>query len=274
MAYPLPKHLTSYDLLKALAVILMIIDHVGFHFYPDEMWFRVAGRICLPMWFFLIGYADTKDSTKEMWLGATVLLLSSMIAGQFFLPLNILFTMILFRRARRKGYMRCLLSGEALRGMFFLCLVLSYPSAALFEYGTAAFLFVIFGYIVRNKQQVVQRIELIYLKLFAGLSFFSFFIIQGISMPTVDYPQAGVMLLGYAASAVGLWHFKSIVFEDATRYMAGTLIRFLQFMGRHTLLIYVVHLIILRILSMYYFPDRFAFMQWQIVPENMVSMLL
>lgn len=251
----------------------MIIDHVGFHFFPDEMWFRVAGRICLPMWFFLIGYANTTESTKEMWFGGTLLLLSSMVAGQFFLPLNILFTMILFRRARRKGYMRCLVSGEALRGMFFLCLVLSYPSAALFEYGTPAFLFVIFGFIVRHKDQIVEDISLFHLKLFAGLSFFSFFVIQGIYMPSINYPQAGVMLLGYIVTAVLLWYFRPITFENAPKYMANTIIKTLQFIGRHTLLIYVAHLIILRGLCMYYFPDRFAFMQWQIVPEQMISML-
>ncbi len=45
----LPRDLTSYDLLKTLAVILMIIDHVGHHFFPDEMWFRVVGRLCVPI---------------------------------------------------------------------------------------------------------------------------------------------------------------------------------------------------------------------------------
>ena len=39
-AKALPKDLTSYDLLKSFAVILMILDHIGYCFYPAEMWFQ------------------------------------------------------------------------------------------------------------------------------------------------------------------------------------------------------------------------------------------
>ena len=41
----LPAEITSYDLLKAAAVIIMIIDHVGYYFFIDEMWWRAVGRI-------------------------------------------------------------------------------------------------------------------------------------------------------------------------------------------------------------------------------------
>ena len=64
----LPKELTSYDLLKSLAVILMICDHIGYFFFPEEMWFRTLGRLCLPIWFFLIGYARGDEVSKLFWI--------------------------------------------------------------------------------------------------------------------------------------------------------------------------------------------------------------
>ncbi len=38
---PLPAPLTAYDLLKTLAIILMVVDHIGAYFFPDQMWWRV-----------------------------------------------------------------------------------------------------------------------------------------------------------------------------------------------------------------------------------------
>lgn len=57
----LPREVTSYDLLKCAAVIIMVIDHVGFYFYPENLWFRAVGRIGFPVWFFLVGYARGRD---------------------------------------------------------------------------------------------------------------------------------------------------------------------------------------------------------------------
>ena len=57
----LSSYLTSYDLLKTLALVLMVIDHIGYFFYPEEMWWRVLGRLSVPIWFFLIGYANARD---------------------------------------------------------------------------------------------------------------------------------------------------------------------------------------------------------------------
>ena len=39
----LPQELTSYDLLKTLAVVTMIIDHIGLYFFPDDVGWRIVG---------------------------------------------------------------------------------------------------------------------------------------------------------------------------------------------------------------------------------------
>src|SRR5690606_10698014 len=89
--------LTSYDLIKAAAVLLMIVDHVGYYFFPDQDWFRVFGRMCVPIWFFLIGYARSRDLSLPLWIGLAALVVANMIAGMSIFPLNVLGTMILVR---------------------------------------------------------------------------------------------------------------------------------------------------------------------------------
>ena len=270
----LPKALTSYDVLKSLAIILMIIDHFGLHFYPDEMWFRTIGRLCVPIWFFLIGYANTITVPKTFWLAALIVTASALVSGQFLLPLNIMFTIMIVRYLRQKGVMNCLNSAEALRGMFFIILLLALPSSIIVEYGTTALFFAIIGYIVRHRETVNEAIKPAYTRLFAVLSFLTFFILQGLNMPYLHYDQALFLLFGFTFVGIGLWLFKPLVFVDAPKYMALSLIRILQFLGRRTLEIYVVHIVIFRAIAMVLDPEGYGFMDWDIVPMSMVAIFI
>lgn len=54
----------SASVLKLIALIFMVIDHIG-HFFPEvtPMWFRLLGRISAPIFFFLFieGYTHTSN---------------------------------------------------------------------------------------------------------------------------------------------------------------------------------------------------------------------
>ncbi len=48
--------LNTHDRLKIIGILLMIIDHVGQFFFPENMWLRLIGRGAAPLFFFLVGY--------------------------------------------------------------------------------------------------------------------------------------------------------------------------------------------------------------------------
>lgn len=52
--------------LKCIALITMIIDHIGAVFFPDLIWIRYIGRISFPIYAFLLaqGFAFTKNKKR------------------------------------------------------------------------------------------------------------------------------------------------------------------------------------------------------------------
>jgi len=270
----LPKELTSFDLLKSLAVILMVCDHVGYFFFPEEMWFRTLGRLCLPIWFFLIGYSRGDKVPGSFWIGGGIVVASSLMAGQFLMPFNILFTLALMRKYRNGIAQGVLRSPQALRGMFFILFLLSFPSAIFLEYGSLAMLIMLAGFIARRKDSVYERIERKYILMYVAAAFFTTYIMVGVQMPYMTGVQALVLTLGYALLGVVLWRFKPMVFVDARKYMAGSFIALFKFMGRWSLEIYVVHIVAFRIVAMIMSPDRFPFWGWKIVDPNVLSLFI
>jgi TraX protein len=265
-----PRELTSYDFLKAAAVILMIIDHAGFYLYDDETWMRVIGRLCVPIWFFLIGYARTAEIPRVIWVGAVLVSASCVISGIYILPLNILFSIIIARLLREEMANHALHNAETLRGMY-LILVLAYlPASILFEYGTLGFLFVVMGFMARNWEDVTQRIAKRYLILYVAMSFAAYWLFQGAIAPEISAAQILFLTAGLFLVALILMRFRLVTFPKLTSGI-GPFAGIVRILGRRTLEIYVLHIIILRVAAAYLFPEKFPFMELKIISENVIK---
>jgi hypothetical protein len=59
-----------YDILKVLALTCMVIDHVGYFFYPELMWLRRVGRFAFPIFLFLVGYNHSFRRRWSLWIWA------------------------------------------------------------------------------------------------------------------------------------------------------------------------------------------------------------
>jgi hypothetical protein len=51
---------TTTDAWKLFALAFVLIDHYGFFFDSDQMWWRLFGRLASPVFFFFIGFARTR----------------------------------------------------------------------------------------------------------------------------------------------------------------------------------------------------------------------
>lgn len=45
-----------YDYLKVVAILTMIVDHLGYYLFPEVLEFRLIGRVAFPLFLFLVGF--------------------------------------------------------------------------------------------------------------------------------------------------------------------------------------------------------------------------
>ncbi|MBL4805062.1 MAG: hypothetical protein JKY71_09370 [Alphaproteobacteria bacterium] len=249
-----PNGLTSYDLLKTLAILLMLVDHAGYFFFMDEMWFRVIGRLSVPIWFFLIGFSTTREVPKLFWIAAVLVMLSTIAAGEYLFPLNILFTLIIARMVADWLYHRAMRNKEAFAGMFFFLFLLSGPTLIFSEYGTLGLLFTLMGAICRNRDKLLAPRWM--LLSYHAACLFGYIIVQGLLMPELTQVQFWFLVVCMAGLQWMFHRFDKHVFEGWTPQKFFPLY-LVQFTGRYTLEIYVVHLIVLRAIVVMTQPERF-----------------
>lgn len=257
----LPKEITSYDLLKTYAVLLMIADHIGYYFYPDEMWWRVFGRMCVPVWFFLIGYARSRDMGPKLWIGGAILLAGNFLAGMSILPFNILFTMIIVR----------LMIDSVAKGIFqhekvfwavcAMMVVLILPTALLYEYGTQSLIVALYGYMLRHREDMNISRSLI--DRYFAFALVMFVFPQWLMFGTFNNVHFAVLCAGILVVMAALSGFRPQTYPRLTAALPGFAGAALRFTGRRTLEIYVAHLLLFKALGVMTQPDRFVFLDWK-----------
>ncbi len=250
----LPSAITSYDLLKTLAIIFMIIDHIGYFFFPDEIWFRVIGRLSVPIWFFLIGFARTREVPKIFLIGGVVVSLSALVSGEYLLPINILFTLAFARFAVDWLFSHAMRNRESFMGMFSLLFLMGFPTLVFSEYGVYLLVYTLFGAIVRNRENI--QAPKWFINSFIIAAALGYLFNQGILLPSLSLHQLLVFTAGMAILSVIFASFRPRIFESWQPSSFPPL-KIIQFTGRYTLEIYVVHLLILRIIAMIFESDRF-----------------
>lgn len=261
MSKTLPKDLTSYDLIKTFAILIMICDHIGYFLLPGNLWWRIVGRLCVPIWFFLIGYAKSRDLGWKIWIGAAIMELANIFAGMTLFPADILVTMIFLRLVIDPVMKAALKNYSSLWAITTITAFLTMPSYYAFEYGTLSLPLAIFGYLVRNQANLKEPQKII-LQYFA----FTYMLFVGTQTLIFQLHDFQIMALAIGTFIVMsiLLVFQAISFPRLTEILPRPVVLFLQFTGRHTLLIYVIHLLIFKGTAPFLHPERFHLLQFKL----------
>ena len=241
---------TPYDYLKTLAVILMLCDHIGAFVFPDIDILRVLGRLCVPIWLFLIGYAHTRTINDRLILSAIAVSAMTYVGFGYIEPMNILWTIILVR----------LLLPHLIRALHhdvgqlvfatIVFIALAPFTRHVFEYGTMAFVFALWGHISRNGFSVYggrwtgQLYGLCALACYTIIEFINF----SFEMTLLPFLVVGMMFiyclisLYFVRGRVGWVPFS----QNAQKV--------LYWIGHHTLEFYVAHLAVIITFSLFFYP--------------------
>jgi hypothetical protein len=135
------------DWLKTAAIILVSVDHAGYFFIENNVWWSTFGRLAAPPFFFLMGYAQTR-AVPLHWvgLGVVLTLLESWNADWAWVSPNILLSFAAIRLAR--PHVQALLQrhGWAAFALTALALLALLPfTGKVADYGAAGWLWALLG---------------------------------------------------------------------------------------------------------------------------------
>ena len=142
-----PHIVDNFDWLKTAAIILVSVDHFGYFFIDDADWWSVFGRMAAPVFFFLLGYAQSRTIPfRWIWLGVILTLLDSWNTYWMWVAPNILLSLALIRLAR--PHVKILLHryGWVAFVLLVCTLIAVLPLATnVVDYGAEGWLWALFG---------------------------------------------------------------------------------------------------------------------------------
>ena len=224
--------LTTHDMFKFFAIAVMIIDHTGYIFFPEEHWWRAVGRLCVPIWMFFAGYARPKEFPNQLIVLGALLVLTDWGVGERILPLNIFATIILCRLF--VDYAESLTQDAmALATMLTISLVLLPLTVFLFEYGSQVFPLALAGFYCRYyRGQWLASVSL-------GLAWLIF---CGMQTMTFEFSaiQSGFVFAGCGVVCLILhrYELKPLPHTEGRAYTAPV-----AFIARNSHYVYTLHLI-------------------------------
>lgn len=255
-----PNEITSYDILKSVVVVTMIVDHLGAYLLPDIQMLRAIGRASAPAWMFLIGFAESRDFSPRLWISAGVLVFACFVFGPTIFPLNILVTILLTRWGIDKVAHWYFSSFSTMILLSLGATLLLFPSLMLADYGIAGFAIALFGYLVRRPKVVkMKQVEII------GFGIFGFTLSSLVTLATFRFSAMELQcaLFLTAMLFVALYKFRPAAYPQLTASLPRFITCICQCCGRRTLEIYVAHLLLFKSLAVYLEIGEFALWHWR-----------
>lgn len=243
--------INSYDILKCVALLTMVIDHVGVFLLPDVEMLRAIGRMAFPLFLFLVGYSRSYRITPGIIVGAVLLVITDLATFHALFALNILVSIILTRLLLAWLERRSLLEDNPMQ-IWIAALVWLLPTMVLAEYGSMALLFALCGYYAREGMRGQKY------AVFFAITFLLHAALEQMSF-AFSAPALLLMLIGLGWCALRLWRF---ALEPVFAGVPLAMHQLLCFFARNTLLLYVLHVMLLQVIGFYLYPEKFTAFTW------------
>jgi hypothetical protein len=235
--------LTTTDALKAAALLIILIDHIGHYLADDWPLLRVIGRLGAPIFFFLIGFARTRAvPLRWLWLGALLTGVDYLWVGSLSeTQLNILFNFALIRLGL-SGIERWADTSSWLIILLALaCLPLLPVINPWLEYGSEGWLFALFGLSQRIAIERGTGNDKALAALTVLIALVAYSLVEAIDYDFSPW-HAGLMSLLIAGLGLALWRFR----RAALNWRTGPgMHQLIQLCGRYSLEIYAAQIILL-----------------------------
>lgn len=225
-----------YDYLKIIAILTMIVDHVGFFFFPEALWMRLIWRIAFPIFLFLVGFSGKYKRRRDIFIRAIIIQIPLWILyfgyDYGWATLNILRSII---------FARFLLSKYTKHNRIFLCcitiFILSFQISLenIFDYGSFALLFPAIWYLFKTQKSKF------YTFLYSG-TIFSLF--RGYTTRKFGFSQIQQYLLAWCFILL-LYVFFLLWQENRKILIKKKRDALVLRIAKKALLIYIIHLWIL-----------------------------
>ncbi|MBB1543475.1 MAG: hypothetical protein HG456_001750 [candidate division SR1 bacterium] len=184
-----------YDRLKVLAVITMIIDHLGYYIFPEYLYLRLIGRIAFPIFLFLVGF---NGNFRRRWslffiaIGLQILMqiwwksfsLPGVTTGNILIVIFGARLLLLLINQFKKASFLVYLFPWVIYMLFYTDsgVLFTHNIQSILDYGVLGFLFTFSGFFLRKSQNIFQKIisvfSLGWLFCFFLFQIYRFFILQ------------------------------------------------------------------------------------------------
>lgn len=240
--------MASYELC-ALAVVAFLVDHVGYYFYTEQLWFRVL-RLFALVWFFPAGYNSAWRSNWRVWAGIGILTVMDAALYSDFWPICAVASLVAARMLVDPLMDFSLKGAGRFWAVQAVLALLILPTGEFLEYGTLALLIANAGWLLRHRDRLPPGIvSLPHYFVFVTALYIAF------SQYTFGFDalQFGFVVLSTAATAWLMYHFDALIREDLRRKRAerdDLVRRICRTLARRSLEIYVGHLMLFKLMLM------------------------
>jgi len=228
------KNSNYQDFLKLIAIVTMIIDHVGGYFFPEITELRVIGRYSMPIFGFFVGYNFKNSINFSILLyGSILYIISAVFIWHNFIQANILISLFLGQvyLFYFQNHFKTLTKGW----LHFIMLVTFFPfTVYFFDYGSLIIGIIVMGYMVKIKSVNINiaACSVVFVSLFHTAVAFSNF-------NNIDFFLSFLVVIALWLSIAHSQFETEIPFN-------------VKVISRHSMLIYFIHVLIAQFVWRYY----------------------